>query len=161
MKTRLLRSQKLTFCNNTDDFSIWFENYLIERLKHLSLSINNTGEWCSQRCKTKEKNPLKWHIQEILAGRRAIQNHEIYSLGWKPFIVNITGYSIIFQKYLSITCEELFKGWNGWMAAESTPPLLQHNSQNLGTSLWTWELISLLGWSRGNINITCSLLRAG
>lgn len=86
---------------------------------------------------------------------------KVYSLGRKPFIVNHTGYGIIFQKCLSITCEELFKGWNRWMTGESTPPPLQYNSQKLGTSLWSWELISLLGCSRGNISITCSLPGAG
>lgn len=80
-----------------------------------------------------------------------------HSLGRQPFLVNDTGYRIIFQKCLSITCEEMFKDWNRWMIGESTPPPFWYNSQKLGTSLWTWELISLLVCSRGNISITCSL----
>lgn len=64
-------------------------------------------------------------------GRKSYPNPliYIYSLGRKPFIVNDSGYGIIFQKCLSITCEELFKGWNRWMTGESTPPPLQYNSQ--------------------------------
>lgn len=75
--------------------------------------------------------------------------------------MNYTGYRIIFQKWLSIAFEELFKDWNRWMTGESIAPPLQYNSQKLGTSLQTRELISLSGCSRGHITITCSLPGAG
>lgn len=70
-------------------------------------------------------------------GEELSKTMKVYSLGRKPFIVNDTGYGIIFQKYLSIICEELFKGWNRWMTGESTPPPLQYKSQKFGMSLWT------------------------
>lgn len=127
----------------------------------LSLSLNNTVEWCSQRCKTKEKIHEKGIFRRFWQGEELSKTMKVYSLGRKPFLLNDTGYGIIFQKCLSITCEELFKGWNRWLTGESTPPLLQDNSQKLGTSLWPWQLISLLCCSRGNVSITCSLPGAG
>lgn len=111
--------------------------------------------------KGKEKIHQKGIFRRFWQGEELSKNMKIYSLGQAAFHMNYTGYRIIFQKWLSIAYEELFKGWKRWMTGESVPPPLQYNSQKLGTSLWTWELISLSGSSRGLISITSSLPGAG
>jgi len=85
----------------------------------------------------KRKKHKKGIFQRFWHGEELSKNMKIYSLGQEAFHMNYTGHRIIFQKWLSIAYEELFKGRKGWVTGESVPPLLQYNSQKLGTNLWT------------------------